>query len=86
MNCALLSRVCIIIGLAALWPAVEKAADARRLTLTEAVHLALTQNRALKIARLRFLRNSAEFSTSTDCWAMNAPFWQCPRSAVTHER
>jgi outer membrane protein TolC len=57
MNCDLAHRICIIIGLVALLPAVENAADARRLTLTEAVHLALTQNRTLKIARLKVVEN-----------------------------
>ena len=32
---------------------LKNAADIRHLTLTEAVHLAISQNRALKIARLR---------------------------------
>ena len=53
MNCAHLNRILIIAGLAALLPAVQKAAEVRRLTLTEAVHLALSQNRELKIARLK---------------------------------
>jgi len=38
-------------GLMSMWQAL--AADARQLTLTEAVQLALRQNRALKIARLK---------------------------------
>jgi len=33
------------------------AADIRRLTLTDAVHLAISQNRALKIARLKVTEN-----------------------------
>ena len=37
------------------WQAL--AADTRRLTLTEAVQLALSQNRALKIARLKIAEN-----------------------------
>lgn len=57
MNCSLLHRTCVIIGLVALLPAVENAAEVRRLTLTEAVHLALTQNRTLKIARLKVVEN-----------------------------
>ena len=57
MNCALLNRTCIIIGLVAMLPAVENAAEPRRLTLTEAVQLALTQNRTLKIARLKVVEN-----------------------------
>ena len=35
----------------------QNAADVRRLTLTEAVHLAISQNRALKIARLKVVEN-----------------------------
>ena len=57
MNYSLLRRLCIMVGLVALLPAVEDAAEARRLTLTEAVHLALTQNRTLKIARLKMVEN-----------------------------
>ena len=37
--------------------AYAQPADVRRLTLTEAVHLALAQNRALKIARLKVTEN-----------------------------
>ena len=48
--------------LAMAWLAVlsvvpQDAADVRRLTLTEAVHLAISQNRALKIARLKVIEN-----------------------------
>jgi outer membrane protein TolC len=39
--------------LAALSAVPQRAADVRRLTLTEAVHLAISQNRELKIARLK---------------------------------
>jgi len=53
MNCAHLNRILIIAGLAALLPGVQNAAEMRRLTLTEAIHLALNQNRELKIARLK---------------------------------
>ena len=42
-------------GIAAAAP--QYADDARQLTLTEAVHLAISQNRALKIARLRVAEN-----------------------------
>ena len=44
-------------GLAALSAAPQNAADVRHLTLTEAVHLAISQNRALKIARLKVTEN-----------------------------
>ncbi len=43
------------------WPLLsavpQYAADVRHLTLTEAVHLAISQNRALKIARLKVVEN-----------------------------
>src|SRR5258706_1627152 len=45
-------RVLSLLGLAASGTFAE---DTRRITLTEAVHLAVTQNRALKIARLKVL-------------------------------
>lgn len=47
----------IAAGLSVLAAAPQYAADMRHLTLTEAVHLALAQNRALKIARLKVLEN-----------------------------
>ena len=53
MNCTHLHRILIIAGLTGLLPAVQNAAEARHLTLTEAVQLALSQNRELKIARLK---------------------------------
>jgi len=46
-------RALITVGLSVLAAAPQYAADMRHLTLTEAVHLALAQNRALKIARLK---------------------------------
>jgi len=46
-------RIVNIVGLVALLATAQNAAEVRRLTLTEAVQLALSQNRALKIARLR---------------------------------
>jgi len=42
-----------VAGLAVLSAAPQRAAETRRLTLTEAVHLAISQNRELKIARLK---------------------------------
>ncbi len=57
MNRANLSRIVIIAGLVVLSAAVQDAAEVRRLTLTEAVHLAIRQNRALKIARLKVVEN-----------------------------
>jgi len=47
----------IAAGFSVLAAAPQYAADMRHLTLTEAVHLALAQNRALKIARLKVLEN-----------------------------
>jgi len=50
-------RALIAAGLSVLAAAPQYAADTRHLTLIEAVHLALAQNRALKIARLKVLEN-----------------------------
>ena len=47
----------IAAGLSVLAAAPQYAADMRHLTLTEAVHLAVAQNRALKIARLKVMEN-----------------------------
>ena len=44
-------------GLAALAAAPQQAAETRRITLTEAVHLAIGQNHGLKIARLKVVEN-----------------------------
>ena len=44
-------------GLAALSAVPQQAAEPRRLTLSEAVHLAINQNHALKIARLKVVEN-----------------------------
>jgi len=53
MNRVTSLRMLGIAGLAVLSAVPQRAADLRRLTLTEAVHLAIAQNRELKIARLR---------------------------------
>lgn len=74
MNGKTCSRTLAIAGLAVLSVAPEAAAEIRRLTLTEAVHLAISQNRALKIARLKVIENeqkkagerSAYFPTVTN--------------------
>ncbi|MBV8829356.1 MAG: TolC family protein [Acidobacteriaceae bacterium] len=51
-------RIVGIVGLAVLCASPKRAAaEARRLTLEEAVHLAVSQNRALKIARLKVEEN-----------------------------
>jgi outer membrane protein TolC len=52
MNRAYFYRILAMPGLAALLAAPQYAADTRHLTLTEAVHVAINQNRALKVARL----------------------------------
>jgi outer membrane protein TolC len=53
MNRAFFCRIMMMAALA-IWLAVSnEGAELRRLTLTEAVHLAISQNRGLKIARLR---------------------------------
>jgi outer membrane protein TolC len=50
-------RTIAIVALAALLAARQDAEEARHLTLTEAVHLAITQNHELKIARLKVAEN-----------------------------
>src|SRR6266481_6356552 len=57
MNRANLFRTLTIAGLAVLSAVPQHAAEVRRLTLTEAIHLAIRQNRALKIARLKVVEN-----------------------------
>src|SRR5216684_2542775 len=57
MNRANLFRTLTIAGLAVMSAGHQEAAEVRRLTLTEAVHLAISQNRALKIARLKVVEN-----------------------------
>lgn len=50
-------RVLAMAGMALLTASRQDAAETRRLTLTEAVHLAIGGNRALKIARLKVREN-----------------------------
>ena len=57
MTCAYLYRFLSIATLGALAAVPQNAAEARRLTLEEAVHLAISQNHALKIARLKVVEN-----------------------------
>ena len=57
MNRCRIPRALALVGLAALSVLPQKAADVRHITLAEAVHLALDQNRALKIARLKVVEN-----------------------------
>ena len=58
MNCMTFSRTMTIGLLAALSAVSQNAAEIRRLTLPEAVQLAISQNRALKIARLKVVENA----------------------------
>lgn len=57
MICKRCSWTLAIACLAVLSVVPQNAAEIRHLTLTEAVHLAVSQNRALKIARLKVLEN-----------------------------
>ena len=57
MNRAHLLQTVVVVGVAVLSAAGQDAAGTRHLTLTGAVHLAIGQNRALKIARLRVVEN-----------------------------
>ncbi len=57
MNRGNLFRTLAIAGLAVLSSDPQNAAEIRRITLTEAVRLAISQNRALKIARLKVIEN-----------------------------
>jgi len=57
MNRVLLFRTLTMAGVLALAAVPQNAAETRHLTLTEAVHLAISQNRALKIARLKVVEN-----------------------------
>src|ERR1700674_936126 len=50
-------RTPVMVALTVIAAASLYAADIRRLTLTEAVHLAISQNRTLKIARLKVIEN-----------------------------
>src|SRR5262245_62087064 len=57
MNCKAYSRTLVMAALAVTTATFSYAADIRRLTLTEAIHLAISQNRAIKIARLKVTEN-----------------------------
>jgi len=57
MNRACLSKLVAVAAIGALPALPQKAPETRRLTLTEAVHLAIGQNRVLKIARLKVVEN-----------------------------
>jgi outer membrane protein TolC len=58
MNCQYFFRIIAIVGVAALCVTPKRAAaEVRRITLAEAVQLAVSQNRALKIARLKVEEN-----------------------------
>jgi outer membrane protein len=57
MSYAYLCRFLSVAGLGLLAAVPQNAAEPRRLTLEEAVHLAISQNHELKIARLRVVEN-----------------------------
>jgi outer membrane protein TolC len=57
MNRAHFYRTLKIIGFVSFFAGVQNAAEVRRLTLTEAVHLAVSQNRTLKVARLKVIED-----------------------------
>jgi outer membrane protein TolC len=57
MNRAYLYRTLVLAGLGVLSSVPQYAADIRHLTLTEAVHLAINENRELKIVRLKVIEN-----------------------------
>ena len=57
MNRGYFFRTLRVAGLTVLCAALAGAAEVRRLTLAEAVHLAVAQNRTLKIARLKVQEN-----------------------------
>ncbi len=57
MKRTLIYRFATVVGVATAFAAPQNAADVRHLTLTEAVHLAVSQNREVKIARLKVTEN-----------------------------
>ena len=57
MNRDTISRIFAIVGLAAPLASPQHAAEVRHVTLTDAVHLAISQNHALKIARLKVVES-----------------------------
>ena len=57
MSRAYVYRILAMGAIAAMSAITQHAADVRHLTLTEAVHLAINQNRALKIVRLKVTEN-----------------------------
>ena len=57
MNRNTISRIFAVVGLAALWASPQQGAETRHLTLTDAVQLAIAQNHALKIARLKVVES-----------------------------
>src|SRR5271165_3465705 len=74
MKQACLSKIIVMAAIGAVASPPLQSAEKRHLTLTEAVHLAISQNRALKIARLKVIKNeqkktgqrSAYFPTITN--------------------
>ena len=74
MNRACLHKIVVVTAIGAQAAFAQRGAGTRHLTLTEAVHLAVSQNRALKIARLKVIEDeqkkvgqrSAYFPTITN--------------------
>ena len=74
MNRACLHKIVVVTAIGAQAAFPQRGAGTRHLTLTEAVHLAVSQNRALKIARLKVIEDeqkkagqrSAYFPTITN--------------------
>jgi hypothetical protein len=62
-----------MVALAVIAAASLYAADIRRLTLTEAVHLAISQNRALKIARLKVTENEHKKAGERSAYFRRSP-------------
>jgi len=60
MNRACLHKIVLVTAIGAQAAFPQRGAGTRHLTLTEAVHLAVSQNRVLKIARLKVTRRRAE--------------------------
>jgi len=73
-------RALITVGLSVLAVAPQYAADIRHFTLTEAVHLALAQNRVLKIARLKVLGNEQKMAGEHSAYFPALTSRSCSRS------
>jgi outer membrane protein TolC len=91
MNCRAFPRTLALATLAMQAAAPQYAADVVRLTLTDAVHLAISQNRALKIARLKVTEKehrkagerSAYFPAGTALHVASKPLNYIPDSGLS---